>query len=724
MTNTTAINAIRRFIYDAVRRAYNLSAGCPIEPQTDILKTPVLSSRRAPLQIELPSNFNEEINCLRQRLPQTRFFLTQFTSPSLTVDWLEFFGRTLIILQNHSEQPINLYLKDPSKPGLKIFPATDLTGGKVTLLSEMVLWDFDCEVRELPATLQSIRDNEYGNHPLNMVSCSSPPLMKKIDDAWAGLTYLDDNFQIKKEINSNEFLWLQEMLLFLGRYETLVNYYQKIKPHKQDALLTLAGSRFKRVVLGKGVSLPSDFKATEYDFLNNWLFHDFSEEGELAEKLQEAWERFSWPLLRMKFFREIQTNPHKWLAVYFLAQQRYFIWCDELREILKAALSGQTALLNIFNALDLSRRMVRLELRGASVSFSAGQKIAQLQQIKHTGSGFAFKQIWHKTGVSCYLQKEGQFDFKTDRLLSLEYYVERRLLQLRPVFVKPPLSGLSYREITVEAGGYRVTIPLVWQQFYIVFNGLRIRFLQKKKRFQLSLKLPASLPPVKINNEPLPTDKGRYLKTYINIGRQTGKFNVQLCDSAGRRLDGLISRGGNVFVSGAALDSFGLLHEKFRLLRNDKPGSVEVAGNRLPMQPVSLSQKDKTLKVTARRCNPSQIELQHGISVLQRLWLTPPFQLSLILTVFVEEEVAAVRQRFFEAWGFFPRVQIWEQSHRIYTHGDIIISQKQPPVLLAETFFGGIVRLKTNSEPQLLWVKTKQLDEFLSEGFRLLPNSD
>jgi len=718
MTNSnTAITAIRRFIYDATRRTYGSTAGRSVGPHLEVLKTPVLSSGPAGFRMELPSTFTEQIHSIRQRLPQTRFVFTQFTSTSLTVDWLDFFDRSLVVLQNHGTQPIHLNVAVSEKAPFKIFPVQNLASGRITLASELVLWNFNGEIHELPALLQGIRDDEYNNHPIKAVSCASPPLMKALDTAWAGLPYLDERFQIKTNIRPHELLWFQEILLFLGRYETLDKFYQKIKSHAQDTLFTLANNRFKQLVSGKKISPTPDFKAAQYDFLNSYLFPDDSKEKELTEQLQAQWEGWSWPLLQLKLQRDIQLNPHKWLAIYFLAQQRNYIWTDQLRKIIKEALAGQNALLHIFSILDLCRQIVRLQLHEDHLSFSAGQNVAEIQQLKHAASGFTFKQVHTKNEVICYLQNEKLFDFKSDRLLTLKYHTGDRLLQLIPVTAKPPLPELPYREILVEVGEYRLKIPLLWRQFYIVFNGTRIRFLRKNKRFQLSIKRPAELPALTIDNTPIPKDKGRYFKTYIDIEQQNSRFNIQLCDSSGRRCNNRIPYDGRVRISGTALDGFGLLKENFRLRRNDKPGSISVAANRPQGQLVTLSAKDESLILSARRCTPHRITLRHGIPLLQRLWVTAPGRLSLTLTVFVEEEAGPIRQQFFEAWGFYPQVQLMNRDTLVFAHGDIIITPEQPFVLIAGTLFGGIVRQKRKSAAMLLWVRPQQLPEFLNSGF-------
>ena len=603
------------------------------------------------------------------RLPQTRFWLSVFRARSFTVRWLEYFNYQLVLIKNYHSSPLQFQWSSQSG---EPFTTTGKWNGKAyfSVESYHAFWNFPAGKQEILATLHRWRDREYRIHPLHHLEYPDFDYLSALDKLWVALPGIEPQGDISvQQVLSQKpafFFLLQELFLSFGKIEPLKIFYRRlVEEHWKNLPRTRQELFYYGLLRCKGsgvnVALPKDLKfrpvQKPQDFFKRYVLRPLPQaDPDLSEKMQSTWEKYSLPLFSNVFRDRLNNRPEEWAAFYLLAKNAGFVWADWLAEKIRQELED-THLQTIFQLIRLVKNNVVFARMDQDRFFmTSGGGEGNIHGLRTGAPEITFSQIRRKKKVYCRFNQEQLFEFEIDQAVRLEFDLKQKRLTIRPYEVLPPLPPLDYQRVEVSVSGFRLEIPLIWRQFFISFNGVRLRFLLKKKKFQISVRRPKSLPQIRINGRELPQESGRYIKTYLDVERQSGQWQIQLCDILGRRKKFFSKNEHEYYILGGAKDINGIFRREFRAYHGKSKKNFSVCTGPLNLSPITLTQPGQKLRLTARKCPPYEQPLSESSGVWRRLLLSSPQELQQKLKIITRLDALEIRDKFYQEWGFYPDV--------------------------------------------------------------------
>ncbi len=560
------------------------------------------------------------------RLPQTRIFYTVYQNLEWKISFIDYFNHCVVIVKNKTNKRSNsLTVRKKNKTsGIRLSERQNLNSSfqNITIKRREVFWFGPARERSRFKSvlhfLNSARDREYRNHPLNFFFVSDNTLLRKIDMLFADLPHINREKTLTLlSLKEDYFVWLQELFLQLGWHDSLLKFYRTIhrnSEHWQNFLQNrknvLFIQRFLRILELHEKTAPQWLKAialkdrqtAEYSFIELY----FGTEYQIDKKLQQFWEYVQIPALELKWRREIRENADNFMAFVLLAVARKFWWAPQSYRLIGKYITGVKK--QLFDLLYLLMTHVNISVRG-KVNVST---LAFPQAIHRLDAGFAVIDYYRfgKKLFSNLQFPQKALSLKIDKLCEFEYDLSSQTIEIKPIILKPPSEAPELRLIRVETEGVVVQTPLVWEQFVFEINKIRFKWIRKKKRYQLSIKAIKQTEPVKICERIIDLKEKPYSKYYFPITSDSGESNLDIFKLSGERVSGLLPGVNVLTVRGIALDARGILKETFRYAQNQLKKNKEIRTNGFTPQSINAQPPPLILTLTAGKCAPKVFRLQ------------------------------------------------------------------------------------------------------------------
>ncbi len=258
---------------------------------------------------------------------------------------------------------------------------------------------------------------------------------------------------------------------------------------------------------------PFDSSALdEIDFFYVAYFGNGADSGILAKRLQQWWNRYSMPIYNQWWKRQLEQAPEKLFIIFLLALQLRIPWSETI--LIRC---------NEFVAVPLFRLLVELgkvllirhnhngKLTIVPGSAQAGNIAGTLARdrslrIKITRFGSEkYFTVFHKNRQI----------IKVDKDISCEVNRGGDGYSFFPSIYPCGLSDFMINLLSIEDRMMMVRIPLVWRKGSIEVNALRVRWLLKKNRFQLTLHARSDIENYRVNSQEVTLRRGERKVIYL-----------------------------------------------------------------------------------------------------------------------------------------------------------------------------------------------------------------
>lgn len=383
-------------------------------------------------------------------------------------------------------------------------------------------------------------------HPLSYINISNQSLIEQISRQWstfcASPKHLSSNYGEKYN------------LAFKLLAAELQNYFplKNLLPNKVDRIST-SGTFTSILMAGK-------------------------EKGPgIKALIQSYWDKLNMPIFERLFQHTLLVEPDEIVAFIILAKRYNFYWFPFLTERLFKELENTPSVL--WEGLKLYM------LLGANCTIRQDKvyKIAtcfvkdDVGRTEWQQGTFTLNSFKNKKRVFSSFKSTGFAPVKIDR--DVHFAWEHTQLKILPNLWQYEVGELN--KIDIEIGENSYSIPLVWRTFEVEIGALRLRFLLKKRRFQVSLKGHENLGRVKVNGMILSFNVSRYHKLYLTLSGNHSYMAYNFYSHSGREIavKAIPQNFHYIYADGIVFNSIGILQTKARLSYNNSKKSLPISLN-------------------------------------------------------------------------------------------------------------------------------------------------
>ncbi len=369
----------------------------------------------------------------------------------------------------------------------------------------------DLSIKSLLARINKLETEVRKYHILQDLKIQDRKKQQILDELWSRQKGLNPDRNLNKSqsdeefSNSDVFLWTVELCRYM---------------EWSDLLDTKSKKKFQNFIKGH-----QNNKKVFYDA----YFQDRYTPDEIIDRLQSWWDQYSLPLYRMKFKKELQTNPSLIFIIYSLALQMQLPWSNELYRLSNffyqepqiAVLAYLFQLMIVRTGEDNTIQIFPGSESGGNIkTLKRGEK-----EYRHTRFG--------KIHFTSLREKNVEL-LKIDKEVILNHNETLDQIAIKPNIMPIELKSLRPNNISIQINKRMYQVPLIWKKAELSIPGCRIRWIFKKDRFQLTIQADKSIPTVKINKEVVNLKKTQKAKYYHIVGRSENTAVLKLLDISGR----------------------------------------------------------------------------------------------------------------------------------------------------------------------------------------------
>ena len=679
MQTMSIVTRLEKFILDALNHRYNTqvkSSTFLLEFQKPVHK---IENRDGSISIGLAPDASWQKFVFR--FPQTRIFYTLYQGLHGRIRFIDYFNVHVLILegeqsqvelvnrsrlktvslnrQQELESPVHLNLNQGESLAFLIAPKR-----------------FQKKFKSVLHLLQEIREFEYHLNPVSNIRTENIALLESIDDHFAKIELFASFGQLKiGSLQSPFFIYYLQLYLQSGHFDLLLQLLKRIfrneKTRSQFLKNPLHGlfvDKLKKALQISQQKIPAWLRQIEAAKANAsrdlWelaFLQEFGPQaGSLLEQIQQLWESLTVPALEIYWRKKVQKNPAPFLAFLLLGVQNQFYWADLAFRKIKSWLGEQH--LPLFELMFHLQRFCYQTINNG-LGFGTGKMLAHHQ----TFSSGNFVLDYHRFGKkihSGFVDSVKQISLKIDQFVRWELNSEKNELIILPVLVAPPLALPGFNFSRISVGNLQISLPLIWQQFTLQVNGLRFKWIRKKKRFQLSVKVPRQFRENIFVNDTLIRAENVYAKYYFPIKPGKSQWFVSLMDTSGVRVQKIHSQNERLILKGFSLDFQGLLRHVFNFKKETSHRNHTVEGLSVQEHLLPVTRLPVKFQLTARRCDPFVGQIEEVDSFLKSFLLKPGSRLvhQLLVWVFGKEDLSNIKEIFLTRLGFIPQMVVTSEK--------------------------------------------------------------
>jgi hypothetical protein len=583
------------------------------------------------------------------RLPQTRIYHYQYCSSEKIIDILTFPNQQFLGWIHVGDSILRDRITSNEK--IKCYVETENT---------IIIADNEFEIDKAIANISTKIQKEYSLNPCRLFSGSDTRFLKKLDTLWSQLSEIDSdgriNLHLIGETNGTNFIWLNEILIQLSYFAALDHFYQDKK--QTTPLKEITQARFVDVCKTIGVTVSPNCSIQKIQ-IENWALKALMKPRNEPEALEAFWSQWHFPALKFSLNKYIKRNDDQAIAIVLLAKQFDKPWARQFAQIVENHLSEDKRIYYQLINLLYDHFHVFYKNNGMEIKESLSDNSIKFQSLAGHLSYISEKR---KNANSIFCHFAQQLQMKINRPFRLNYQQKNKTVHLLAPIDKHIAEKCHFKTIQIKIDGHLIELPLIYREFTIIINSIRLKFLLKKKRYQVSVKLPGKETLVSIAGSELSAQYGKYQKIYIENAYREPVFSVSLIDLYGLTSSHCAPQ--NRFVYGCAVDYRGLYVNHMRLcLENDKK-STDLR--------TDIFTEAAALTVDCSKQN--SLKIKKGMFLLPKaqskpclpaFLYEPAEKLKNLLVVYLdtndENEINATRRRLLDKFGFLPLIKIGGQ---------------------------------------------------------------
>ncbi len=594
-----------------------------------------------------------------QRFPQTRIYIQTFLSSAVRVRAIEYFDTILLLIDpitNSKKQTLRLSIAD----GLTMVSTKEpnqLSGHEYVLSCEeaQIIWLFPQrdkhEMSSIKRFLKEVLEREYSLHPLSRLRLSDSAEMQRIDVFWSTLRSVGPNREIQFSVDESPkkwiqtFIWLQEIYLHFGWYSELDRFYKQFnfKESVEPGLQKLF-ARFDSIRSAKQKEPVS--KNADNGFLEHYL-------GNLSDDsaIQNYWQYLHYPAYRLWLKKEMGNHPGQFVAFAAIALKRSFFWYTKYKKLLSEFLpEPMRGAAGLFLQL---KELTPYYPDSGQLAFIPFFKAANIRKLILKESDTVLALVWQHKKVFTKFQWDKGIRFSIDQAVQFDFNLSDSHLTITPNLFRPPLATSKISRAEIKIDSVLLSLPLLWRQFEVVLNRVRLKFLRKKDRFQVHIRGKNDTDTFYINGQKMKAQSGHYPVFYIPVSKAASQTEAAAFNEWGA----MPSLSMPAFIHGWTFDSFHILQEKTQLSVAGQKKSNRFTLNINHPKNEAPVQVNREYRLNGRYSDGYVVPVQTGDGYVESLLYTAAEALQNRLLVYSDAPPRETARYFYAAFGFYPSVR-------------------------------------------------------------------
>lgn len=554
-----------------------------------------------------------------KRIRQTPFYFSQFDDGDTglqIIDFYQWFPATTIFRVFYYQSCIkNPRLKISIPPVIKtindhvlqlndaFFGYYSLVEGKLekdnltfflnenNLHPELVVTAFSQNFKELEdltpqkivAKMNRLTEISKTNHIQNSIKVQDKKIEKEIDEIWSrekSLTPdLKPDISLKKNLggNRNHTFWTRELCRLMEWKSPL------------DVINNFSSSEIR-----------PETSQSEMDETENQLIALYKADQYLSKDvqvlLQRWWNQYSLPLYRIKVEKKLKAFPENLFIIYFIALCHRVCWHEQLYSICDQFTNWPilALLAKIYQLFVVTGR------QETCVTFLPGcQWTGNSKGLSRERIGYRLTRFGQKIYTSLAVDKKEIV--KIDKEAVLKFDQSENVISVLSAIND---DELRCNTVTLIVDKFTLKFPLIWRKTEISFQGLRLRYLFKKDRFQLTFQKKKNIEYAEMNGEKLTFDRSLKLTRYLAIKAEKIHHGLGVYDNYGRTYH--LNKNHSIqscIVHGWLQDKFGILVEKINLIMHSQQKLFSSSQAGLINYEIDIPAEIDQVKIVAKKLN-------------------------------------------------------------------------------------------------------------------------
>jgi hypothetical protein len=724
MENTKLINSLQNLIRQNLIYAYQKNTPkvhfehCSLE----VIKDKIYLFAGFELSISQHTSLSDEFK--QWRFPKSRLNYFEICSNEFQIFVLQYFDDVFLCLQNFNDKQI-LTFEIESKNNFPLFYEVDdqrktpSKTFKVQKNSYSLITNFQISTTGKLNPVKYFNDiltHERKIHPLNNLQTEDNSLLQEIDELWAGQTWIDKNGNLDFRFDENNpqdkmaLLFLLEIFYVQGKSDNFKNYCSKVLDSGAFLQKINMSLKFEKIKTGRNEHFT--------DLLLNGVLGD----SESVNLLQQTWNEFSTPARYNYCKNFLLDKPHEIAAFIILVVKNNFWWKNKAIDFFDSLIREQKnkylklwQLYSKFAQITCTVSCIKQETTFSFYDFPMQSNITTfkndvyLWQLVKKGS----KEI-------CKVEFLDYPAITVDKKVSIIY--SGAFITINPFLCEHKTGFKNY--CTVGIGKIKVKIFLVWENFTVDIGPLRLKFLFKKNRFQISIKNTKISDVIKIDDVEYSFEKTLYHKIYKTLIKVTPNQNLSFYQADGFKvhLNSIPVSVHNICIHGIAKTRFDQVVNNISIFQNKSKRSQKI--NPLSYLPEKFVLGEST-RINVPKTGEMEYFPQWDTSLLSRLKNTSSGVLSQQWLIFIDSsrvDRLKISKIFYDHLGYYPHIKNMTEMNAVSNKYSLVISEAVDGKIIFSGKYYEEIRLEKSKEKMILRVHPDNLENWLMANFKTIKN--
>jgi hypothetical protein len=437
--------------------------------------------------------------------------------------------------------------------------------------------------------LNQVQDQARKNNILRFIRVQNPEIEGTIDELWSRNKCLLPDLKVDQVFLTNikshiqAARWTRELCQLLLWKVPLSSI--------QDAIKESANQQ----EMMSGLVWPESLIYRAY-------FYNDSSPEEIMDFLQKWWDQYSVALYQIKLKQDLVQNPEKIFLIYVLAVRHRLSWSENLYNICNKFSEWPH-----FALLAYLQKLSGIKFgQDNSMQFYPGTLWkTNVKEVKRGIHLYRYTRFGKKIYTS--LMENMKQILKIDKEVVLAYDQKEQDLSILPAISPNVSQKLRLNFLIIKINEFCFHIPFLWKKLDLSLFDLKIRWIFKKDRFQLTLHQGKQIQEFEIDGERFSFIKSTRQKYYRRIKSSPPIFGIKVSDHQGRSyfIDHKESNRESI-VTGWIQDRYGLFIENFNIRYGSRQKVFSVPESGFVTSPLLLPQIVRQFKIQAQRIVKNQ----------------------------------------------------------------------------------------------------------------------
>jgi hypothetical protein len=612
-------------------------------------------------------------NVTNARMPRTRIFLTAIDNEYFDISIIQYFDVNWLLIKRYDPSAkIKVYFSEDLYADDKLFKIGDSLSPNeknIVLLSQKG----EFVKADNPYTLlKNICEHETKLNPIYYLRSRNDNQLAKIDRLWSGIDSISESGVIK---TAKYFFWIQELFLHFNWIDKLTESYDQLADPMERNTLKKCRERLD-IHLNK--NKPN--RNSSYDSLFSAYIYGGLSESNLLKMIEDVWFKIAYPARELYFTHELNKNPNEYLALLFLAIKNNLYWYPLLLDKIERNLHDRQ-LLEIVLLLSELKKHSNLYLDSGIYRFASAPYVGIKNSVKISSIPASFEsyQSYGKYYTK-FISSRNNIEFRVDKSVKLCYSSNKNEIKIQPN-IYSALENVRFNEINLQIEKFRLIIPLVWDNFTVYINNSRIKFLLKKKRWQISFKKGKSVNSIFINNDRINFGDKKYFSIDYENRADGNRGYFRFYDEYGVPIRHFSKALKRYTLRGIGIKGNGILSETFNLFYNDSRRSVIVNTNQLLPFYIKNIFESVDFRISASKFNSISFNFKGESGLFYSIKKTPAQLLRFKFIILIDgyerpRELNNAVNLFYRNFGFYPLVKSLPETRLMKNKFYLLISKK------------------------------------------------